>query len=872
MAVVPLNIVKPAAFLPRARPPRSNHRPSLGGLFGREATLTRLTELIEGGARLITVLGPPGIGKTRVASGLLDRLAPAYARLGGAFYCELAPARTELDLVFTVAAIVGDRSDLHLPHAELAARLAELLAGIGPTLLVLDNFEQLVPVAHVVHALCRAAPALHVVVTSRERLGVEGEVLCELPPLDCPDPEEGPRDADETSAMALFLARVREAGGSTEDRASAAAIVRRLQGIPLALELAAARTRVLSLSELASRLAHGHGVLSQVRRRVEGHQATLESTLEWSWNLLSAAEQDALARAAVFVGPFSAAHAEGVLGPDAVDLLAGLRDKSLLFATEDHLLDLYVSVRELAVRKLTPDRAAEARRAHAAIYAATAHRYVLARSLQDERPGAAPYAALRAERENLLAALAHLREGPAEPFADVACAVSLVHALPGEQCLVELTRALERLPDGARTARAHVLDARQWVENSLGHYAACRADLAALRAIAATPGMRAYALVSEGIQLRYQGEARRAWECHAAAEREIAGLPRLKAMNDACMGRLSCDLGDPERSRRCNERAYAAAEGFGDRFLAGLALANLAQLEQEQQAFARAEELLEQALARLRETGEMHYEAVYAGVCGDLYAEMGQPDAARRWYAQGARFLGRFLTHRQTAFLHAAAAGLEASVGDAPAAAAHLRVARAGAAQLDNPLVRLVVALHEHAVAVHGGARAPAEAFLASLAGGPDADLVATSFDVRFAVRMLRRALARPVDAEDEGRRLVVQREGLWFSVDDGARVDLSRRGALRKILVALCERRAREGSGASVEALAEAGWPGERMLVEAAATRVRVAIATLRRLGLRSALVTRDDGYHLATELRVAWAPAPERTPAPETPEARRG
>ncbi|MBK7402207.1 MAG: AAA family ATPase [Myxococcales bacterium] len=854
----PARVTAPIELVPRDRAHRGNHQPSLVVLVGREEVLGQIDATLAGGARLLTVVGPPGIGKTRVVSACLDRLGPQYARKGGAFFCDLSQARTELDLLFAVASVVGDRSDLHLPHGELAARLAELLGQAGPALLVLDNFEQLIAAAHVVPALCRAAPQLRVLVTSRERLLVDGEIVIELPPLVCPS------DATETSAVTLFLTRVREAGGVVEDRAAVAEIVRRLEGIPLAIELAAARTRVLSPTELARRLAEGHGVLAQVRRRVAGHQATLEGTLEWSWNLLTVDEQAALAACSVFAGPFSIAFAERVLGEGAVDLLGALRDKSLVHAEEGGRLGLYVSIREFAAGKLDAEREQVARLAHAEVYAEAARRFAVARSLQDDTPGGLPYAALRGEKENLVAALAFVRALPAPRLqAELAGALALLLALPGEQCAAELDAALLALPERDVEARAYALFARQGVHNSLGHYAACQADLETLRAMPVAPGLRVLALVFQGIQLRYQGFARRAWACHAEAEQELArlALPRLRAMNDACMGRLQCDFGDVAKARELNERAYGACEAVGDLWLGGLALANLAQLEQERQSFDRARSLLEQALARLRDAGEMHYEAIYASVCGDLLFELGELDDARRWYAHGARFLGRFLTHRQTAVLHAAAAALEARVGDDGAAQRHLAIARAGAAQVENPVVRLVVELHAESVELsRAGARergALVERATTRLAAlqreGDDAAIAAASLDVRFAMRMLTRTLE---GAPSGACTLRVARGGLWFTVGPAERVDLGRRGALRRLLVALCERHTTDpDTGASVDALVAIGWPGERVLVEAAATRVRVAIATLRRHGLRQVLLTRDDGYLIDPAVRLEWS-----------------
>ncbi len=856
-------------LVPSARRLRTNHEPALAPLIGREDVLARVAEAFASGVRLLTVVGPPGIGKTRLASACLDRMGEAFARRGGAWFCDLSQAKTEQDLRFAVFSLLGEKApDLQLTQQEVGARLRELLQAAGSTLLVLDNFEQLTFAAEVVHEWCRAAPKLTVLVTSRERLNVDGETVLELPPLSCPD--ESAAAVEGFDAVTLFVARVREAGGSLgDDPAAVAEIVRRLEGIPLAIELAAARTRVLSATDLARRLAGGHDVLAKLKHREGGRHATLTSAIAWSWDLLSLEEQVALARCSVFSGSFALDIAEAVLGggETSLDLLTALRDKSLLHPAEHGRLALYVSIREFAARKLTelgPETVHETRRRHAYAFAAAARTFGEARNLQNKGPKGALYAGFRRDKENLLEALAFVRAQPltaahARMQADLAGALAHLLVLPGETSVAELSAALSSLevyPDAV--SAASLLFARQGVLNSLGQYDACRADLERVRAMTDLPaGLHLLALVDLGIQLRYQGHSREGWPYHEEAARELAaaGLPRLAAMNEACMGRLQCDLGDEALARLHNERAFAACEAAGDHWLAGLALANLAQLEQELQAFDRARDLLERALSRLRAVGEMHYEAIYASVSGDLFFESGEVEVARRWYAQGARFLGGFLTHRQTAILHASSAALEAEAGDLVFAESQLAVARAGAARVANPVVRLAIELHGANVAIsrsQGASRQGAlDAAAAMLADIDDSEsergrLAGSSMDVRFAVRMLRRTVAR-LGITHTASGLEIGPDARWFAFAEGPRVDLSRRGTLRKILLALAALRTESpDQGITVEALAALGWPGERMLAEAASTRVRVAIATLRKLGLRHALLTRDDGYLL--------------------------
>lgn len=901
-------------LLPVVRPSRTNHRPSLSPLVGRVDVLDRIASEVVAGRRLFTVVGPPGIGKTRVASALLDRLGPEYATRGGAYFCDLSEAKTESDLAFAVSSVVGERGEggagLHVSASALATLVEDLLVASGPMVLVLDNFEQLVFASSLVGRWCRAATRAVIVVTSRERLSVEGEVVIELLPLDVSsaDPEHG-------EAVSLFVSRVREVGGTLgDDPRAALEIVRRLEGIPLAIELAAARTRVLSAKDLAKRLSLGHDVLDGARGRTERH-ATLGAALEGSWALLDAEEREALARISVFAGGFTLEAAEAVLaGPtSAVDVIGALRDKSLVHVSRAGRLALYVSIRELGQKKLAAlggESVRDARMRHARFFSGLSRTFAASRALADEKGAVALYAAMHAEKENLSAALAYVKSAPrtretSRLQGELAGALALVLALPGERCIEELTSALEAQLEQVSTSDEHapeavdpsavaqLLFARQGVHNSLGDYAACNADLARVRAMPGlSPGLLALAGVYQGIQSRYQGRAREAWAYHVEAEAALArlGASRLATMNQACMGRLACDLGDERSARTYNERAFAQSEAQGQLLDGALALANLAQLEQELGAFDRARALLERAVSRLSALEESHYEAIYASVCGDLFFETGELTTARRWYEAAARFLYRFPAHRPTGILHASFASLLAVSGEGEAASVELEAARACAARIRNPVVSLSVELSAAGLALLraaisnepderderasalaawlGELRAPRSEGIAS---GSEAETYATSFDVRFAartaeriVRQVREASARgsnPARAEGKKAVLRLTRDGRTVVLPEGESVSLERRGSLRRLVLALVERHTGEraddrdrGRGLTVDELAEAGWPGERVLVEAAQTRVRVAVATLRKLGLRGLLVTRDDGYVLDPSVDVAW------------------
>ncbi len=811
--------------------------------MGRTEVLERVEREIDEGARILTLTGPPGIGKTRAALACIERLGPRFQ--GGAWFCDLSRVTDEEGLAFAVLSLLrfdGSRA----ADEDALARVGESLATCGPVLLVLDNFEQLAFAARAVARWCEEAPELVAIVTSRERLAVSGEVTIELRPL-------GPEDS-----ARLFVKHARDAGAL--DPKAVDAIVRRLEGIPLAIELAAARTRLMPLGELERRLAAGQAVLSQ----------TLASAIASSWELLSKDEQRALARCSVFAGSFTLEAAEQVAG--SVDELAALRDKSLLHVEPDGRLGLYVSIRDFAARKLDELEAVhggarEARLAHARVFAEMSARFNQWRQMLERAPDAGNHAGIRREKENVVAAIANLRALAPSPeiaalHAQLAIAASMLYALPAEASLAELTHALEALAADQVTLRGLVLVARHAVRSNLGEYELGLRDLATLAALEGLPrDLALLGRVDEGIALRHSGRPREAWKKHVEARAllEEADVPRVFAMNEACMGRLAFDLGDLDASREYNARAIEIGDRLNDKWLSALAIANLAQLEQELGHFARAEELLAKAIERLRNVAEI-YEAVYSSACGDLFFEAGKWDLARKWYEQGARFFrGTLMTHRHAALSWASSAALEAHDGDLQRAASLLEEARRVARLTNNVVVFACVDLHGASVEVLGGEPGARERWTAALAryadpSDPVGDAVATSFEARFALRMARRMLERAGGAKPPRRlaSLRVERNGRWFEVD-AERVDLGRRGALRRILVALAKSRLETPDrGLKQGDLVAAGWPGERVLVDAAATRVRVAIATLRQLGLRSLLLTRDDGYVLDASATV--------------------
>jgi predicted ATPase/DNA-binding SARP family transcriptional activator len=323
---------------PRSTPPVRLPSPA-SSFVGRGAELDRVRRLLTT-ERIVTITGPGGGGKTRLAIEAAGGAADAGAARA-VYFADLATVHEPGAVASSVASALEvsanqDLTILETIHAALGAR---------PTLLVLDNCEHLLPdVGHLVHDIVTRHRDVQVLATSREPLGVDGEVVWPIPTL--PVPPASTRSREEAASFAsvrLFLDRSRErvAGFELDERDVPAVvrIVRDLDGLPLAIELAAARTRVLSPPELAERLGDRFRVLAERGLTRPDRQRTLWDTLEWSWGLLDEPLQRAWMAAAVPAGPFTVDLLAALLDAvgaelDALEAVTGLCDRSLLTVHE----------------------------------------------------------------------------------------------------------------------------------------------------------------------------------------------------------------------------------------------------------------------------------------------------------------------------------------------------------------------------------------------------------------------------------------------------------------------------------------------------------------------------------------------------------
>lgn len=827
-------------LVPFRKSGRRHGFPVVAPLVGRSDDVAATVVGLTPGA-LVTLLGPPGIGKTSLAVWVADRLADDIS----AWFCDLGEARTEAELSQAVLAALGE-------DAGEVGRVGEAVSERGRALIVLDNFESLVPFAPRLRDWMARAPEAAWLVTSRERLAIDGERVMELGPLSLPG------RGGHSDAVDLFLRRARDAGGQGLDQTEAIAeVVRTLDGIPLAIELAAARTRLMSPRALVDRI---HRDLLELGKRGSARHRTLASAIAWSWELLDDDERRTLMACSVFAAGFRVDDVEAVLGQvgiaDALTLVGALRDKSLIHPVAVDRFGLYASIRAFAAERLgeqDPRWVGELRTAHAAHYADLAARVARTRLLVSSGADAKLPPDVRRDTGQFGVALDRVRSGGTggEEEARMAGALAAALALVGGRSPEEVERVLATSTGPvAALARYRALRGLGRLDDgyALLETVAAREDV--------EPGLRAMARVLAGVHLRAEGDSVGAEAHHRQADRDIDAttMPILHGVNLACRGRLACDAGDVERARALNAEAIEHQERFGESWLAALSLANLAQLEQEHGRFERAESLLERAIERFRAAGEPEYETIYAAVCAGLYLEWGKLELAHLWFEAAQGPLDGLSPAVARILVAGGRAVLAALEGDRDAAGDHLERARRDAVRSASTLTRVLIERYAAAVAIALGRMSDVDrAAWAARLDAPAADTSADArvargnIDVRFAGRLVALALHRT----SSEKVLEVARGALSFAIGDDE-VDLSRRGAPRRILEVLVKEHGGRGRALGVAALAEAGWPGERILVEARATRVRVAIATLRKLGLRDVLLTRDDGYLIDPDVAI--------------------
>jgi predicted ATPase/class 3 adenylate cyclase len=397
-------------------PALANNLPAQSATFvGRDVEVDEVRRLVEAG-RLVTLTGAGGSGKTRLALQVAAELLDGSG--DGVWLVELAPVSDPEVVASAVGEVLGVASPAGRPA------LDALLDALEPQniLIVLDNCEHLIgECAKVAEAILRRCPQVHLMTTSREPLGIGGETIYRVPSLSLPGAQdgEGSPTAD-SDAVALFVDRVAAQGVELvldqETGPLVASICRRLDGMPLAIELAAARMRSLSLASLHERLDQRFRLLTGGGRNALPRQQTLRATVDWSYSLLNGPEQSVLLRLSVFVEGFDLEAAEAVCGFgdieafDVTDLLGSLVDKSLVVAEPDGGVLRYrllETIRQFAGERLVEldtDEAASVAAAHCAHFLSVAERAAPHLAGPDQ---AQWLARLETERANVRRAIQH---------------------------------------------------------------------------------------------------------------------------------------------------------------------------------------------------------------------------------------------------------------------------------------------------------------------------------------------------------------------------------------------------------------------------------------------------------------------------------
>ncbi len=643
----------PSAVWGQGRPP-GNLPVELSSFVGRQREISELKGLLAAdGTRLLTLTGPGGGGKTRLATAVAFEVVEGFE--DGVWWVGLASLSDPTLVPQALASALEVREASGRPLTET------LVEHLKPkrTLLVLDNCEHLIDAcAALVDTLLRSCPGLKILATSREALGVAGERVWVVPPLASPDPLHLPpvEELARYEAVRLFVERAEAASRFelTEENASTVAqLCNSLDGVPLAIELAAARTKVLSVGQILGRLEDSLKLLAGTDRTAPARRRTLRATLDWSHELLDGQERKLFRRLSVFAGGWTLEAAEAVGAGDGIeqvevlDLLSGLVDKSMVVAGAGAEGALRYRMLE-PVRQYGLERLEESGEARGVRELHARHYLTLAEQAEPQlRDQEAWLERLEKEHDNFRAALSW--------------ALDRQEVRPDEERAEVGLRLAAALAQGRFWNAYGPSEGRRWLERGLARSGT-------------SPGLvRAKALREAGWIAIFQGDFQQAvalLEEGLALYKELEDKPGVTT-SLVNLGLLALHGGDHELARKLGQEAEALRQELADRQVIGFLLIFLGMIALDEGDHDRAVALLEESLALNQDLGDVRGVAMCLTFLGTTVLERGDPERAASLFEEDMRILRGLRDKTGTAYGLRGLAGVAALRGE-PTRAARL--------------------------------------------------------------------------------------------------------------------------------------------------------------------------------------------------------